>query len=138
VTWLLQVIPVFFLVGGFSHATALDRWGAGAVVTPSSCGPGPAGCCGRRWCSWPSGWPWRWSSSCSGHDTGSRRSPSPSSRSRCGSSGSTWGWSRWRRRCWRCTAGSGPAPWRCPPCSRSRWSWWTCCASPPRSSTSAT
>jgi len=24
VTWLLQVIPVFFLVGGFSHATALD------------------------------------------------------------------------------------------------------------------
>src|SRR3954470_13820910 len=23
VTWLLQVMPVFFLVGGFSHATAL-------------------------------------------------------------------------------------------------------------------
>jgi len=27
VTWLLQVIPVFFLVGGFSHATALDSLG---------------------------------------------------------------------------------------------------------------
>lgn len=62
-TWLLQVMPVFFFVGGFSHALSYRSLlrkrperpeGAGGPRTPStrpSSAPGSSGCCARPWSS---------------------------------------------------------------------------------------
>ncbi len=60
-TWLLQVMPVFFFVGGFSHALSyrsLLRKRPGAAPgpprtpsTPPSCGPASSGCCAPPWSS---------------------------------------------------------------------------------------
>ena len=54
-TWVLQIMPVFFFVGGFSHALSyrsLRRKQPGrAPSTPPSCGPASSGSCGPPWCS---------------------------------------------------------------------------------------
>lgn len=55
-TWALQIMPVFFFVGGFSHALSyrsLSRksTGEGTSSTRPSCAPASSGCCGPPWCS---------------------------------------------------------------------------------------
>jgi hypothetical protein len=82
ITWLLQVMPVFFLVGGFAHATALAsirRRGGGYPDFARSGWP------------WPSAWPWPVRTRAWSGWRCERRC------SHCGSSPSTWDSSRWRR-----------------------------------------
>ncbi|WP_163567992.1 hypothetical protein [Fodinicola feengrottensis] len=50
VTWLWQVMPLFFFVGGFSHAVTLRSMRRrGGTTADFSFGRGCCGCC-RRWC----------------------------------------------------------------------------------------
>ena len=63
VTLAFQVMPVFFLVGGYVHAISWTaHHAAGRGLDRMGPGPCDAGCCGRRRCtwrstSWPSPWP---------------------------------------------------------------------------------
>lgn len=56
-TWALQIMPVFFFVGGFSHALSYRSLARRATATPStppSSGPASSGCCAppssSSWC----------------------------------------------------------------------------------------
>jgi peptidoglycan/LPS O-acetylase OafA/YrhL len=57
VTWLFQVMPIFFLVGGYASGASLASHRALESTASAGCCGGPTDCCGRqRRCSWCCPW----------------------------------------------------------------------------------
>lgn len=52
ITWLVQVMPVFFMVGGFANAASLTRAPVGAAASRTGCSTAARGTYGRRPHSW--------------------------------------------------------------------------------------
>ena len=54
-TWVFQVMPIFFLVGGYTNAISWDSAMRRGQTPATGCSLATPGCSVRRSCSWPSG-----------------------------------------------------------------------------------